>query len=168
MPSDADRIQLRPVEPGDLPRMYELQSDPESNRMAVTNPRARDVFEAHWAGVLDDPRVTPRVILLDGVVIGYLSRFVAEGQDRVGYWIDRAHWGRGVASRALQLLLEEVHTRPLYARVATTNGASLRVLQKHGFVVEAVQHAPATDRYPACEEVILVLSAELGTSSGNS
>ena len=28
------RVCLRPVQPGDLPRMYELQLDPESNRMA--------------------------------------------------------------------------------------------------------------------------------------
>jgi SAM-dependent methyltransferase len=30
----ADRVRLRPVEAGDLPRMYDLQLDPDSNRMA--------------------------------------------------------------------------------------------------------------------------------------
>src|SRR5438105_6081950 len=29
-------VRLRPVESGDLPRMYELQLDPDSNRMAAT------------------------------------------------------------------------------------------------------------------------------------
>ena len=75
----------------------------------------------------------------------------------VGYWVDRALWGRGIASRALELLLREVVGRPLHATVATSNGASLRVLRKCGFVVEVVRHSPATDRYAECEEAVLVL-----------
>ena len=42
-------IWLRPVQPGDLPRIYDLQLDPESNRMAVTIPRTREAFDSHWA-----------------------------------------------------------------------------------------------------------------------
>ena len=55
------------------------------------------------------------------------------------------------------MLLLEVAARPLYAHAATGNGASLRVLQKCGFVVERVRLSPATDRYPECEEAVLVL-----------
>jgi RimJ/RimL family protein N-acetyltransferase len=80
-----------------------------------------------------------------------------DGEDHVGYWIDRAFWGRGITSRALRLLLEEVSRRPLVATTAISNGASLRVLQKCGFVVEQVRQDPATDRYPACEVAVLVL-----------
>src|SRR5262249_14378869 len=80
-----------------------------------------------------------------------------DGQDHVGYWIDRAYWGMGIASRALHLLLQEVAKRPLVATAATSNGASLRVLQKCGFVVEQVRLSPASDRYPECEETVLVL-----------
>jgi RimJ/RimL family protein N-acetyltransferase len=57
----------------------------------------------------------------------------------------------------LRLLLEEVTKRPLIATAATSNGASLRVLQKCGFVVERVHLSPATERYPECEEAVLVL-----------
>jgi RimJ/RimL family protein N-acetyltransferase len=78
-------------------------------------------------------------------------------QDHVGYWIDRAYWGRGIASRALHLLLQEVAKRPLVATAATSNRASLRVLQKSGFVVERVRLSPASDRYPECEEAVLIL-----------
>ena len=152
-----DRVRLRPVQPGDLPRMYALQLDPESNRMAVTIPRTREAFDAHWAKALDDPGNTTRAVLLDGVMVGYISCFPMDGQDHVGYWIDRAYWGLGIASRALQLLLREVATRPLVATAATSNGASLRVLQKCGFVVEQVRLSPASERYPACEEGVLVL-----------
>jgi RimJ/RimL family protein N-acetyltransferase len=152
-----DRVRLRQVEAGDLVRMYEMQLDPESNRMAVTIPRSREAFDAHWAKVLGDPANTTRAVLLDGQVVGSVSCFPADGQDHVGYWIDRAHWGEGIASRALELLLREVTKRPLFASVATSNGASLRVLQKSGFVIEQVRQSPASERYPACEEAVLVL-----------
>ncbi len=75
----------------------------------------------------------------------------------IGYWIARDFWGKGIATHALALLLREVSLRPLYAHVATTNEASLRVLQKSGFVIERVQLSPADDRYPECEEAVLVL-----------
>ena len=89
--------------------------------------------------------------------VGYACCFPLDDQEHVGYWVDRAFWGRGIASRALHLLLREVVGRPLHATVATRNGASLRVLRKCGFVVERVRLSPATDRHPECEEAVLVL-----------
>lgn len=153
----ADRVRLRPVEAGDLPRMYDLQLDPDSNRMAGTIPRTREAFDSLWAKSLADPNAPARAVLFDGTFVGHVACFPADGGDHVGYWIDPAFWGRGIASRALHLLLREVSKRPLTATVATSNAASLRVLQKCGFVVEQVRHAPATDRYPACEIAVHVL-----------
>jgi RimJ/RimL family protein N-acetyltransferase len=152
-----DRIRLRPVEPADLPRMYDLQLDPDSNRMAFTIPRTREAFDSHWAKTLDDQNNTTRAILVGEALVGSISSFPMDGADHVGYWIDRAYWGKGIASRALHLLLLEVVKRPLVAIVATSNVASLRVLQKCGFVVEQVRLSPASDRYPECEEAVLVL-----------
>src|SRR6202030_2095117 len=146
-----------PVQPGDLPRMYDLQLDPESNRLAATIQRTLEQFCAHRAKSLDDPGNTTRAVLVGEALVDYISCFPMDGQDHVGYWIDRAYWGRGIASHALHLLLREVTKRPLVAAAATSNGASLRVLQKCGFVVERVRLSPASDRFPECEEAILVL-----------
>ena len=157
-PATSDCVRLRNVERGDLPRMYEMQLDPESNRMAGTIPRSVEAFEAHWAKVLRDPSVTAKAILLGEVLVGTVSCFTHEGQAHVGYWISREHWGQGIASRALELLLHEVATRPLYASAATNNTASLRVLQKCGFVVEQVQLSPATDRFSERQVAHLVLA----------
>lgn len=152
-----DGVRLRPVQPDDLPRMYAMQLDPEANRVAVTNPRSREAFDAHWAKALAEPRNATRAVLVGEAMVGYVSCFLMDGQDHVGYWIDRAYWGRGIASRALRLLLGEVAKRPLVASAATSNERSLRVLQKCGFVIEHVRHAPASERYPECEEAVLVL-----------
>lgn len=150
-------VRLRPVQGGDLFRMYHMQLDPESNRMAVTIPRTAEAFDSHWGKALDDPGITARAVLVDEALVGYVACFPMDGQDHVGYWIDRAYWGIGIASRALHLLLGEVTIRPLVATAATSNGASVRVLQKCGFVVEEVRLSPARDRYPECEEAVLVL-----------
>jgi RimJ/RimL family protein N-acetyltransferase len=156
-PTACTHVWLRPVEAGDLPRMFDLQLDPESNRMAVMLPRTAEAFAAHWAKVLADPATIARAILVGEALVGTISCFPMDGEDHVGYWIDRAYWGMGIASRALHLLLQEVTKRPLVATAATSNGASLRVLQKCGFVFERVRHSPASDRYPECEEAVLVL-----------
>jgi RimJ/RimL family protein N-acetyltransferase len=151
-------VSIRNVERADLPRIYEFQLDPESNRMAATIPRSADAFGTHWENILRDPNVTAKAILVADELVGCISCFKMDGLDSVGYWLDRAFWGRGIASRALELLLAEVTVRPVYARVATSNVASLRVLQKCGFVVERVRLSPADDRYPECEEALLILS----------
>ena len=151
-------VQLRDVEPEDLPTLFRYQSDLEANRMAVANARDERAFNEHWAKILGDPTVVAKAILADGCVVGDINCFRLDGQDAVGYWIAREHWGRGIATRALGLLLEEVAARPLHARVARTNVASLRVLEHCGFVVTGYQLTPASDRFPECEEACLVLT----------
>ena len=155
--SSSKWVGLRSVEPGDLPLMYRMQLDPESNRMAVTIPRSREVFDSRWAKSLADLEITARAILFEGTLVGYISCFPRDGRNHVGYWIDRAHWGKGIASQALYLLLREVLHRPLVAAVAIGNRASLRVLRKSGFVIERIHLAPASDRFPERQEAILVL-----------
>jgi len=125
--------------------------------MAVMNPRDVRSFNEHWAKILADPEVVAKAVLADGVLVGYVSCFGLEGSDFVGYWIAREHWARGIASRALGLLLEQVPRRPLHARVAKQNVASIRVLERNGFVVTGYRRSPADDRYPTCEEALLTL-----------
>lgn len=150
-------IRIRAMTMSDLEVAFEWQSDPESNQMAVTLPRDRQAFMTHWAAVLKDPTVRAKLILHAKEPVGYVSVFHSKGNNYVGYLIGRAFWGRGMATRGLQLLLEEVRERPLHARVATSNLGSLRVLEKCGFEVERVEFAPAELLYPACEEAHLVL-----------
>jgi RimJ/RimL family protein N-acetyltransferase len=64
------------------------------------------------------------------VVIGVWG----EDEREIGYWIDRAAWGKGLATAALAALLAEVHERPLTAHVAEHNVGSMRVLERNGFV----------------------------------
>jgi RimJ/RimL family protein N-acetyltransferase len=78
-------------------------------------------------------------------------------ETEVSYWIDRSAWGRGIASGALELLLELVPARPLHARAASDNVASLRVLRKAGFEVIGTEISYANARKCEIEETILRL-----------
>lgn len=148
--------------------LYEMQLDAAANELAGTRPRDRAAFEAVWEGILGGgpgaAGVTARVIIADGAMVGAINVFQQEGTDSIGYWIAREHWGRGIATRAIGLLIAEVATRPLYARVAVHNVASLRALERNGFVIAERYRTEATERYVACERLVLVLGA--GRSSG--
>jgi RimJ/RimL family protein N-acetyltransferase len=124
------------------------------------DPDDRQRFDAHMARVMASPETTLRAITCGGELVGSISSFVVEGQTEITYWIDRAVWGRGIASRALSLFLGVVRIRPLYARAASDNAGSLRVLEKTGFRVigKEVSFAPA--RGAKIEETILQLGQQ--------
>jgi RimJ/RimL family protein N-acetyltransferase len=65
--------------------------------------------------------------------VGNVVAFDRDGKRLVGYWLGRAHWGKGIASRALGEFPRIETRRPLHARVLKTNRASIRVLEKNGF-----------------------------------
>lgn len=158
----AINVRLRPVTQADLPYMYEIGLDPASNQMAGTKPRTYDAFMERWAIVLADDAIVPRIILASDaageVRAGSISVFQQDGHDSLGYWLERAHWGRGIGSRAVGLMLAEVRRRPLYATAAADNLASLRILQRHGFREISREQSPETDRYLARLTVNLVLT----------
>ena len=129
------RILLREVVDEDLPRFFEHQSDPEASRMAAFPIRDHDSFTAHWARIRRDETVFIRTITSDGDVVGYVGSFTRSGERLVAYWIGRERWGQGIATQALASFLEQDSTRPLRARVAHHNAASIRVLEKCGFVL---------------------------------
>ena len=155
------RISLRRITAADLPTLFLQQLDPESNSMAGTKPFTEEVYYARWERIFADPNVEPRAIIegdpIDGVIVGTISCFQRDGQDLVGYWIDRPHWGRGIASRALALLLNEVTRRPLHATAVSANAASHRILQRCGFRQTGTHAEPATDRFLAGEVATFVL-----------
>ena len=155
----APDVRLRAVEEGDLDVFFEHEADPEAAAMAAFPTRDRERFDAHWAKLrLDDTKVS-RTILVDGLVAGRVHSWHDNGQHLVGYWVGREHWGQGVATRALTLLLSEVPVRPVYAYVAAHNAGSIRVLQKCGFHRDSAQEAEAPRPEDGIEELIFVLPA---------
>jgi RimJ/RimL family protein N-acetyltransferase len=154
-------IALRPVHDSDLPVFFRQMNDPESLHMAAfthEDPADRDAFDAHWKRILASADVVQRTVLVDGDVVGNAAVYGEPGEREVTYWIDRAYWGQGIATAALRDLLAEVPERPLYARVATDNAGSRRVLEKCGFRVSAHARGFANARRTEIDELVLTLS----------
>ena len=153
-------VALRPVADGDLDALFEQMRDPQSIWMAAftaEDPENRQAFDAHMARVRSSPGITMRAVICDGRLAGSIASFPIEDQTEVTYWIDRALWGKGIATRALALLVELVPARPLYARAASDNAGSLRVLQKCGFRAIGTENSFAAGRNEEIEETILRL-----------
>lgn len=94
----------------------------------------------------DGPDTINRVIALDDDLIGTIG--IRRGEDihrfnaEIGYWLGEEHWGKGIATRAVELLSEwifhftDIHR--LYAGVMEPNSASAKVLEKAGYSLECV------------------------------
>jgi RimJ/RimL family protein N-acetyltransferase len=152
---------LRPVEMRDLDAIFEQMRDPESVRMAAftpEDPNDRSAFDAHMAKVLSSSENRFRAIVCDSRLVGTIASYVSEGATEITYWIDRACWGQGIATRALSLLLGEISDRPIRARAASDNAGSLRVLQKAGFRPIGTEVSFAPGRATEIEETVLELS----------
>jgi RimJ/RimL family protein N-acetyltransferase len=156
------RLVLREVEDRDLDVLFEHSNDRDAIRMAAfTSPETeeRTSFERRWARLRSDEATTNRVVEIGGRVVGHIASFDLEGQREVTYWIGRDDWGRGIATRALQEFLRLESARPLYARAASDNAASIRVLTKCGFLIVGEGRGFAHGRNEETDEVVLRLDA---------
>ena len=155
----SNEISLRDVQASDLLVFFEQQLDPEATRMAAFPARAYDEFMAHWAKIMAEETTLLKTISFQGRVAGNIVAWQQAGELKVGYWLGKEYWGKGIASAALSAFLRHVEVRPLHARVAKHNAASIRVLEKCGFTIsgEDMFRGPKGEEG---EEFILTLAAK--------
>jgi RimJ/RimL family protein N-acetyltransferase len=153
-------VALRSILDADLDVLFEQRRDPESVHMAAftaKDPNDREAFDAHMSRLMVNPDVTACAITRGGHLVGSIASFVMDGRTEITYWVDRSAWGQGVASHALALFLQMLDVRPVYARAASDNAGSLRVLQKAGFTVIGTEVSYAPGRGAKIEETIFRL-----------
>jgi RimJ/RimL family protein N-acetyltransferase len=146
---ESSRVRLRPFADGDVVDVYELYADREAVRFSYAPPmadheaarrviqetrelaRARALF--HF-GVAD--RATDRII-------GHATIFKWDETQRraeIGYSIRRDRWGQGFGAEAVATLItfafERLGLRRIEADSDPRNAASIRLLEKLGFVRE--------------------------------
>jgi [ribosomal protein S5]-alanine N-acetyltransferase len=88
---------------------------------------------------------TDFAIEVDGAAVGgigiEIGRDVFYRSAEVGYWLGERWWGRGIASEALRAVTEYAFATfdlcRLHAGVFEWNPASMRVLEKAGYTLEA-------------------------------
>ncbi|MFD9411369.1 GNAT family N-acetyltransferase [Streptomyces sp. NPDC059989] len=153
-------IELRETQDSDLAVFWEQLTDSRLQQMAAMTRKYhydRGHFDAHWVKVRNDPAVTLRTVLADGVVVGHAAVFGPPEEREVTYVVGPEHWGRGIATRALAELIRLEGTRPLHAGAAADNAGSVRVLEKCGFTVTGRTRDFALARGEEVDVVLLTL-----------
>jgi RimJ/RimL family protein N-acetyltransferase len=156
---------LREVREEDLAVLFAQWADPVAAHMAAfTAPDHMDraSFERRWHRLRADETVITRAIAVDGEVAGTIGSWGDPDEREVTYWIGRPHWGKGIATHALNAFLTVDPSRPLRARIAYDNVASRRVLEKCGFRVVASEQGFAQARSAEIEEFVLRLDESAG------
>ncbi len=154
-------VTLRATRAADLDELFRFRTDHEANRMAAfvaKDPTDRAAFDAHWARLLADPAKVLRTVRADGRIVGDLGVWRDGELQFLGYWIDRAEWGRGIATRAVRLLLDTLAERPLRSHVAADNAASRAVLEKLGFAEVGRERGWANARAAEIDELVYELA----------
>lgn len=132
-----ERLVLRRARMEDVAAMHPIMSDPVAMRYWSTLPHTELAETERWmASMVDnDPELSDDfIVTLDGELIGKLG---AWRLPEFGFLINRFHWGRGYASEALAAFItrrRQVGSLYLTADVDPRNDASIRLLQRHGFV----------------------------------
>jgi 8-oxo-dGTP diphosphatase len=145
-PLETARLHLRPPVEGDVPAILSLAGEWEVARLTAFIPHPYAEADAHrfLAGAALRRR-TGREILFaierrgEPGLIGMIGATLAEdgAGAELGYWLGRAHWGRGYGPEAIRrlarLLIGTLGLDRLTAGVMAENAPSMRALEKAGF-----------------------------------
>jgi RimJ/RimL family protein N-acetyltransferase len=164
----SERLFLRPAFPEDAPAILAGIGEEAIVRNLARAPWPYTMADARaFAALPQDPRLPHFLVTLPGHgVIGSAGLGEHEGEPELGYWIARAHWGRGYATEAAGAVLRIArtlgHTR-LRAGHFTDNPGSGRVLRKLGFVPTGrAATRPCRARGGPAESVEYALDLEAG------
>lgn len=146
-------VRLRRAEPNDAGFLHAIRNEPAAGRFQPLRPysegQLRELIERRATAPLDsnlDGKVQ-WVILADDRPAGWVSLDVTSREHAVGavgYTVGEAFHGRGIATRALQTVVDiafasdQVNLERLEAVVAVGNIASRRVLENAGFSREGI------------------------------
>lgn len=133
-----ERLKLRHARPDDLAGLHVILSDPRATRWWSTPPHETTEQTSAWLDDMMAGNATGSddfIIEREGRVIGKAGFFAAP---ELGYILHPDHWGQGLAFEAVTAAVDHVFAtrdhEALHADVDPANQASIRLLEKLGFV----------------------------------
>lgn len=83
----------------------------------------------------------------------------------IGYWLSEVHWGTGIMSDAVGVMVEyafgQTHWLRLFASIYDFNHSSMRVLEKNGFRREAIHKKAVMKEGKLVDEHLFALLKEV-------
>jgi ribosomal-protein-alanine N-acetyltransferase len=138
-------VTIRPQRVSDARRFFEIVRNPSFTYIPVS---IKSVEEEKKFLRLNREKRRAHVeynfsILQDGALVGAIGVRLHSGYPyvgEIGYFVDEAYWGRGIAPRALKLIeafaFQKLHAVRLEILIATPNTRSVTVAIKNGYTME--------------------------------
>lgn len=141
-------IAIKKLQEEDLDKLYEFELKNRAYFEQIVPSRGDDyynyeIFKQRNKALIDEQNQGLSFFYLiknkEGIVLGRMNLVdikKSKGLGHIGYRVGKAYTGKGIASRALKLLLEktpQLGIRQILAKTTTNNKASQKVLEKNGF-----------------------------------
>ena len=140
-------ISLRQFKDSDKIKLIEILNDPRvSEYLSSKIPSPYTAADADWWIKDGSNTGLIRAITIEDELVGCIGvstgDFEYSKNGEIGYWLCSEHWGKGLATQAVNIITEEVfrttEINRLYAAVFSGNTGSMRVLEKCNFLAEAI------------------------------
>jgi RimJ/RimL family protein N-acetyltransferase len=107
---------------------------------------------------------------VDGQAVGGIGLILGEDVERcsaeIGYWLGREYWGKGITTAALRALtlhaLQAFSLTRLFATPFADNAASIRVLEKAGYLYEGRLRRSAVKDGVVKDQLLFAMTDEDG------
>ncbi|WP_026690454.1 GNAT family N-acetyltransferase [Alteribacter aurantiacus] len=141
-------IKLEELQAADAEDLYQFERDNRDYFETMVPSRGEDyynveTFKTRLESLLDEQSKGQSYYYLikneDGLILGRMNLVDIDRSDHsahIGYRVGKSYTGKGIAYRALELLLETLNKREvnqILAKTTTTNIGSKKVLEKNGF-----------------------------------
>lgn len=135
---------------GHFHKLYPIANNPNiAKNLKDTFPQPYTIHDArHW--IEHNIKFNPSqnfAIELDEQLVGSVGGEICKDELRtsleIGFWVAEPFWGKGIATEAVQLYCEYVlekfpQIKRIFSQVFDYNTASMKVLEKSGFIPEAI------------------------------
>ena len=118
-----------------IPYPYSMKDAHAWIKETIKQKRKKNPEQISWAIVMHDE-------VVGGIGFAKLYQQNQHHKAELGYWLSQIHWGKGITSKALKMVVaygfKKLKFKRIYASVAKPNKASVKVLRKNGFKLEGI------------------------------
>ncbi|WP_334123280.1 GNAT family N-acetyltransferase [Glutamicibacter sp.] len=134
-------LKLQKITETDTDFIVNLGADPRvTAHIGDGKPWSREYSTQRVTLAMQSTDISWFIVWQDHVRLGLFTATRRTHATEIGYWLAPDFWGQGLAKLIVSRGIEELHEMgctDLIARVAPENLASLKILERHGFIAQS-------------------------------